>query len=94
VRKDRGKKLPSGTSPNIAYTLYEEYGGDDCLQPIDPDFVRLLMEGIGGEDLIRFVSVEYAARAQAVFETLGFPGLSFQNVWLTFSAMMPIMYPS
>jgi hypothetical protein len=93
VRKDRGKKLPSGVSPNIAYTLYKEYGGENCLQPIDPNFVKSLMEGIGGEDLIRFVSVEYAAHAQAVFETLGFVALSFHNVWLIFSAMMPIMYP-
>ena len=93
VRKDRGKKLPSGVSPNIAYALYEQYGGEDCLQLIDRDFVKSLMEDIGGEELIRFVSVEYAARAQAAFGTLGFPTLTFQNVWLAFSAMMPIMYP-
>jgi len=93
VRKDRGKKFPSGVSPNIAYTLYEDYGGQDCLQPVDRDFTKSLMEDIGGEDLIRFVSVEYAARAQAVFETLGFPSLSFQNVWPIFSAMLHIMYP-
>ena len=58
VQKDRGEKLPSGVSLNVAYTLY---GGEDCLQPVDRKFVKLLMEGIGGEDLTRFVSVEYAA---------------------------------
>ena len=50
------------------------------------------MEAIGGEDLICFVSVEYAASAQAVFDELWFGALLFHNVWIVFSAMMPIMY--
>jgi hypothetical protein len=48
-----------------------------------------LMEEIGGENLIRFVSVEYAARAQGVFDTLAVPKLTFSNVWEVFSAMIP-----
>jgi len=61
VCKDKEKKLPSGVSPNVAYTLYDQYGGEQCLQPVDRAFVKALMEAIGGEDLIHFVSVEYAA---------------------------------
>ena len=93
VRKDKEKKLPSGVSPNVAFTLYEEYRGEQCLQSVDRNFVKVLMEAIGGEDLIRFVSAEYATRAQAVFDELRFGALSFHNVWVVFSAMMPIMYP-
>lgn len=92
VRTDREKKLPSGVSPNIAYTLHEQYGSEDCLQPVDRDIVWGLMEDIGGEDLIRFVTVEYAERARAVFESLGHEKLSFQNIWGVFSLMMPLMY--
>ena len=92
VRKDRQKKLPSGVSPNVAFTLYPQYGGEQCLQPVDRNVVKSLMEAIGGEDLIRFVSVEYATSAQAVFDELRFGALSFHNVWIVFSAMMPIMY--
>jgi hypothetical protein len=51
------------------------------------------MEDIGGEDLIRFVTVEYAERARTVFESLGHEKLSFQNIWGVFSFMMPLMYP-
>ena len=40
------------------------------------------MEAIGGEDLICFVSVEYAASAQAVFDELWFGALLFHNVWI------------
>ena len=64
------KKLPSGVSPNVAFTLYPQYGGEQCFQPVDRNFVKSLMEAIGGEDLICFVSVEYAASAQAVFDEL------------------------
>ena len=47
--------------PNVAYILYDQYGGEQCLQPVDQAFIKALMEVIGGEDLIHFVSVEYAA---------------------------------
>ena len=93
VCKDKEKKLPSGVSPNVAYTLYDQYGGEQCLQPVDRAFVKALMEAIGGEDLIHFVSVEYAVRAQTVFNDLRFGALSFHNIWNVFTAMMPIMYP-
>lgn len=77
----------------MAYTLHEKYGGQNCLQPVDRDFVKSVMEDLGGEDLIRFVSVEYAALAADVMEYVGFGKLTFHNVWLVFSAMMPILYP-
>ncbi|KZP07458.1 hypothetical protein FIBSPDRAFT_762875 [Athelia psychrophila] len=93
VRKDKDKKLPSGTSPWSAYTLHESYGGQNCLQPVDREFVKSVMEDLDGEDLIRFVSVEYAARAADVMEIVGLGKLTFHNVWLVFSAMMPIPYP-
>lgn len=94
VRTDRTKKLPLGVSPNIAFTLHENYGSEDCLQPVDRDIVWGLMQDIGGEDLVRFVSVEYAAIAQTAFESLGHEKLSFQNIWTVFTLMMPLMYHS
>ena len=93
VRLDKNKELPSGISPNVAYALHEKYGGEFCLQPVDTTVVYDLMSQIGGEDLIRFVSVEYAAYAREVFESLGIGELSLHNVWDIFQAMMPRMYP-
>ncbi|KAM5544110.1 hypothetical protein V8D89_002296 [Ganoderma adspersum] len=94
VRKDRAKLNPSGVAPNIAYTLFRQYGADSCgLQAVDVDLVLQLMEEIGGEDLIRFVSAEYAARAEEIFATLNVPELTFHNVWNVFSSMLPLMYP-
>jgi hypothetical protein len=89
TRYDSTKQLPSGVSPDVAYSLYEEYGAQNCLQPVDPDVVQNLMDAIGGEDLIRFVSVEYAARAQEVFDSLEVPKITFHNVWEIFQKMLP-----
>ncbi|KAL1938193.1 hypothetical protein VTO73DRAFT_11837 [Trametes versicolor] len=55
-RKDRTKIMPTGVAPGILYTLYERYGGERGLQEIDRELVSNLMESLGGEDLIRFVS--------------------------------------
>lgn len=59
------------------------------MQPVDPDIVQNLMDEIGGEDLIRFVSVAYAARAQEVFDALDMPKITFENVWEIFQKMLP-----
>lgn len=91
VRTDRGKVLPSGVSPNVAYSLHKKYGGENCLQEVDPELVRKLMVEIGGEALIQFVSPEYAARAQAAFDTLGLNVLTFDNVWHVFRSLLPLI---
>ena len=91
VRFDKAKKLPSGVSPNISYALPERYGGHDCLQPVDRDVVRKLMEDIGGEDLIRFVDEHYALRAQRVFDSLHIESVTLANVWEVFQKMIPYM---
>ena len=83
--------MPSGVSPNVAMSLHEDYGAENCLQPVDHSVVGNLMEEIGGEDLIRFVDSEYSATAQSIFDNLGFTVLTFENVWQVFSAMLPLM---
>jgi hypothetical protein len=91
VRLDRTKSNPSGVSPNVAYELFEKYGGEDCLQLVDSKVIRALMEELGGEDLILFVSREYAAKASTICDTLGLRDLNLQNAWHVFSAMLPLM---
>lgn len=84
-------KLPSGVSPHVAFTLPEKYGGENCLQPLDIMVVQGLMEDLGGEELVQFVSPEYAAHAEEVFNTLGVEELTTANVWNVFTAMLPHM---
>ncbi len=90
VRYDKEKKLPSGTAPNVAYSLHAQYGIENYLQPVDRNTIRELKEALGGEDLIRFVSVEYARRAEDIFGSLGVK-LTFDTVWMIFQMMQPLV---
>jgi hypothetical protein len=75
TRFDSSKKNPSGVSPDVAFSLCTEYGGENCLQLVDVAVVWNLMEEIGGEELIRFVSIDYAEQLRQ-FSTLSvFPNL-------------------
>ena len=60
VQKDKEKKLPLGVSPNIAFSLPHLYGGENCLQLVDCEFVKKLIKDIGGEELVWFVTAEYS----------------------------------
>ncbi|KAG1859675.1 hypothetical protein F4604DRAFT_1588966 [Suillus subluteus] len=91
VQYDHDKLLPLGVSPNIAMSLHEDYDAENCLQLVDRDVVKNLMEEIGGENLIHFVDSEYSAAAQLIFDDLGFTFLTFKNVWPMFSVMLPLM---
>ena len=83
VRSDRNKLLPSGQSPNVVMALYKQYGGTNCLQPVDIHLVDELMQGLGGEDLIRFVPLEFEQRATRALHSIGMTlqDLSLENVW-------------
>ena len=48
-------------------------------------------EHLGGPSLLEFVSLEYAIRAQEVYDALGSPILSGGTIWDTFQIMLPIM---
>ncbi|KAI0367996.1 hypothetical protein BV20DRAFT_949050 [Pilatotrama ljubarskyi] len=91
-RRDKSKLNPTGVAPNVAYALCHEYGAQRCLQPVDRELIAQLMEDLGGEELIRFVSAEYSTRAANVYEKLGIQELTFENVWDVFSSMLPHMY--
>lgn len=92
VRRDKNKKLPSGASPRVNMALYAERGGEWCLQTVhDVNFLQQLKASVGGEELIQFVSHEYAAHAQSIFNSLAYGKLSFENVWHVFSDMLPLV---
>ncbi|KAH8093899.1 hypothetical protein BXZ70DRAFT_369379 [Cristinia sonorae] len=90
-RKDNTKTRPTGVSPNIALALYAQHGGVNCLQNVNEDVVRHLMEDIGGEDLIRFVSKPFERRASVVLEALGVREVKTTNVWEIFKQMLPLL---
>lgn len=54
---------PSGVAPNVCYALPQKYGGKNCLQAVNVQMIRGLMEDTGGEELIQFMSLEYVVHA-------------------------------
>ncbi|KAG9316859.1 hypothetical protein JVU11DRAFT_2931 [Chiua virens] len=65
MRKDNDKIGPSGMSRNDAFSLPEQWGGRNCLLPIDMNVIREIKAEMGGDALLEFTSVEFSARAQA-----------------------------
>ncbi|KAF8182784.1 hypothetical protein K438DRAFT_1600522, partial [Mycena galopus ATCC 62051] len=96
IRKQAGKAGPSGIkamSRNEAFALHDSWGGVNYLQTVDVGVICQLKEDIGGEELIRFTSPEFSARAQEAFESLGSPALTQTNIWLVFERMLPLVFP-
>jgi hypothetical protein len=89
MRKDKNKAGPSGDSRNNLYLMPERWGGKDCLQKVDVNIIRELKEAIGGESLIQFVTPEYAAMAEEIYEALHVSEITVDNVWYIFEEMLP-----
>ena len=94
TRKNRDKPGPSGMSRNEAYSLYESWGGRDCLVPItNTELIRELKDAVGGAELLEFSSPELSMRAQDAFNSLGALTLGFENVWIVFQQILPLVFP-
>jgi hypothetical protein len=92
-QRNRNKLNPSGVAPYMAKTMPGLFGGEDCLIPIREEIVTSMMAPLGGAELLRFVSVGYEAKANAIFQSLGLKKDDFElhRVWDTFSTMLPYM---
>jgi len=94
MRKDKGKPGPSGMSRNEAYSLYESWGGRDCLLPVtNTELIHELKEVVGGAELLEFSSPDLSTRAQDAFNSLGTFNLGFENVWIVFRQILPLVFP-
>jgi hypothetical protein len=67
---DKSKADPSKMSRSEAFSLPESWGGRNCLLPVDVSIIREIKAAMGGDALLDFVSPEFAARAQAVYDSL------------------------
>ncbi|KIJ43461.1 hypothetical protein M422DRAFT_240130 [Sphaerobolus stellatus SS14] len=97
TRKDSAKVNPSGVSPNVAFALYERYGGHDCLQRFTPEMlarVSELKKEIGDENLFHFTPPAFAKRCEVCLQSLNLTeeDLSLINAWNIFEKMMPLVF--
>ena len=92
MRKDKNKAGPSGCSCNDAFTLYQKWGGQNCLLPVNVNVVRSMKEFMGGDELLSFVPLAFADRAEVAYIALNI-NLTMSNVWLVFNQLLPILFP-
>jgi hypothetical protein len=91
IRRQEEKPGPSGMSRNEAFGNPASWEGIDCLQQVDVEAIRALKEELGGSELLDFVTPDYAAEAEAVYERIGSPHLTNENVWYVFKQMLLLM---
>lgn len=87
-RKDKNKAGPSGMSSNVAFALPHKWGGQNLLLPIDVNLVREIKEHMGGDEILEFVTAEYSAKIQQIYDQLGIQNLEFDNVWEVFRSIL------
>jgi len=93
MHKDKEKPGPTGMSCNQAFSFPEMWGGRDCLLKInDLSIIEGLKQELGGDELVSFSMPEFSAHAQAAYDSLAIIDLTFENVWVVFTAMLPLVF--
>lgn len=97
MRLQNDKPGPSGKSApnrNTAFSLYEEWGGRDCILPIPREAVQKLKADMGGDRLLEFnKDPVFVARAQMVLDSLKPVRMTADNGWKLFQVMLPLVFP-
>ncbi|KAG9040709.1 hypothetical protein FS837_000281 [Tulasnella sp. UAMH 9824] len=94
ISPQQKKKLPSGKNPRQLFMIPESGRPDakDCSIRVNPDTVRRLREGVGGEDgrkrAYLFVDEEFQSLADGAYVWLGCPYVTFSTVWDIFALIV------
>ena len=95
LRKQKNNALPSGVSPDLAYTFPERFGGADCLKVVDVSLIREMLDSDELQEERRLASDwgvpdQFARKAERAMQTLRIqqPEVTLQNIWITFSAVL------
>ena len=97
VRHQKGKDLPSGTSPIHIWTCPTDVRpiDRDCRVNVRPDMIRELRDGIGGEEgrrqAYQFVTPEFQAAADGAYADLGYPRITLTTAWTVFVAVVDVL---
>ncbi|KAL0955296.1 hypothetical protein HGRIS_004185 [Hohenbuehelia grisea] len=92
VRPQQDKDMPSGHVPLDALKYPSLYGGLNCLvevpKPIIQDLREYLTEEVGSrKECLHWVTDEFEALANEVWEDMGSPRITFENSWTIFAEM-------
>ena len=85
IRKQKDTALPSGGRPDQFYTNPSNYGGLDCLIPVDIATIDELLEESGeGISKMRYVEEEFEPLAKEAYTAIGSPDIRFESAWVVF----------
>ncbi|KIO33914.1 hypothetical protein M407DRAFT_227054 [Tulasnella calospora MUT 4182] len=90
-RRDKTQALQSGVSPAVLMALPKQYGADNFLIEVDRKVVKEMMDELGGEDLVRFVTRGYEEKVKTIQAELGLGEFTVYNAWDSFTAILPFM---
>lgn len=89
IRKQADTALPSGGRPDQFYTDPSNYGGLDCLIPVDEAVIDELLEESGeGISKMRYVEEEFEPLAEEAYTAIGSPEIEFKSAWVVFRRMI------
>jgi len=96
VRKQADKALPSGTTPNFAYTFPESFGGQDCLQPVNVSVIDEILNDLKPEYLEKTdwgVPGSFTTCVKEAMQILGISpeDINISNIWMMFSAIVNLI---
>jgi hypothetical protein len=88
--------MPSGHVPDDALEHPQMFGGLKCLIPIPKETLNelrdYLTEEVGSrETRLSWYTNEFAAMADAAYQSIGKPAYSLDTAWSTFSAMSDVL---
>lgn len=91
MRKQATKILPSGVAPNFAYSAPEQFGGRNCLLPVDVTVVDEILVKLRQEfDYLTDWGVpeEFSRKAEEGIAKLRIKEITMTNVWIMFAALL------
>ena len=94
IRKQKDKILPSGVSPNYAYTFPEKFGGEECLQPVNRDIVQEILDNMKAEHehLTSWgVPDNFKAKVKLIKSQLGIEHVTLCDVWIYFNVILNLL---
>lgn len=84
VRKQADKILPSGGTRRDFFFHPEKYNGAQCGIPVDVNVVdELIAQAMqaGGEELMRYVELEFEEVAAEAYNAVGSPVITLETAW-------------
>jgi len=91
MRKQKEKLLPSGVLASYAYTFPDQFGGEDCLIPVETAVVKEILDDMEQEKEALMdwgVPEEFAAEAEKALKAAKLGPVTVKNVWNVFSVLL------